>query len=359
MLQTIKRFFGSNGSREKRAAAGYTGLVMNERAAILAGTSAAAASTAAVQACVSLWEHGLALASVDGTRALPSRTLALIARSLAIRGEFVALIDGDGLLVASDWDLSTVDGVPRAYRLTIPDIGGGRTVTALAPEVAHVVIGASPYAPWAGTSPLRRAQLSADLLAAVEGSVKDVFADAALGSHLVSYPETSEADLNEMARAFRGVRGRVVLRESTNVAAAGGAAPGQDWQPSSLSPELRDSMAREIAEDARRQICAAYGVLPMMFDQDAAGPAVREGQRHLAQWTLQPLAQLVADEMAAKLGQSVTIDVMAPLQAYDAGGRARAVQGIVQALAQAQEAGVGEDALAAAFGQVMWDRPGA
>ena len=34
---------------------------------------------------------------------------------------------------------------------------------------------------------------------------------------------------------------------------------------------------------------------------------------------------------------------MRPLQAYDAGGRARAAQGVIQALAMAKEAGVDPD----------------
>ena len=67
---------------------------------------------------------------------------------------------------------------------------------------------------------------------------------------------------------------------------------------------------------------------------------VRECQRHLAQWTLQPVAALMGEEATAKLGQPVTVDVMQPLQAYDAGGRARAAAGVVQALSQAKEAGV-------------------
>lgn len=42
----------------------------------------------------------------------------------------------------------------------------------------------------------------------------------------------------------------------------------------------------------------------------------------------------------SKLGGVVKLDVMRPLQAYDAGGRARTVTAIVQAMAQAKEAGL-------------------
>jgi len=52
----------------------------------------------------------------------------------------------------------------------------------------------------------------------------------------------------------------------------------------------------------------------------ATGPVVREGQRHLAQWCLQPIAVLIGEEATDKLGEPVALDVMRPLQAYDAGG---------------------------------------
>lgn len=73
------------------------------------------------------------------------------------------------------------------------------------------------------------------------------------------------------------------------------------------------------------------------------GPLVREAQRHLAQWQLQPIAALLAKEASEKLAAPVTIDTMRPFQAFDAGGRARAAAGIIQALAMAKEAGVNPD----------------
>lgn len=51
---------------------------------------------------------------------------------------------------------------------------------------------------------------------------------------------------------------------------------------------------------------------------------VREAQRHLAQWTLQPMAEQMAEEATDKLGSTVTLDTLRPLQA----------------LAMAKEAGV-------------------
>jgi hypothetical protein len=44
-----------------------------------------------------------------------------------------------------------------------------------------------------------------------------------------------------------------------------------------------------------------------------------------------------------QVGTAVSFDVMQPLQAFDAGGRARTVTAMVQALALAKEAGVDAD----------------
>ena len=48
-------------------------------------------------------------------------TLAMIGRSLALRGELVALLADDGMVPASDWDVRTRNSRPSAYRLSIPE----------------------------------------------------------------------------------------------------------------------------------------------------------------------------------------------------------------------------------------------
>ena len=99
-------------------------------------------------------------------------------------------------------------------------------------------------------------------------------------------------------------------------------------------------MTAETLAAAREGILAAYGVLPSLLNRAATGPVIREAQRQLATWTLQPIAELLAEEATAKLGQPVTIDTLQPLQAFDAGGRARALTAIVQTLTLAKESGV-------------------
>ena len=158
---------------EKRAAAsGFTAEIMAARESYISGRRGVGELTATAQSCVSLWEHGFAIADITGTDLLDRRSMALLARSLALRGEAVFLIR-DALIPCSDWDLRTRNGVPSAYRVSISEAGGGTSLTALAAEVLHIRIGADPAAPWLGTAPLRRAALTAGLLQAVESALAD------------------------------------------------------------------------------------------------------------------------------------------------------------------------------------------
>lgn len=325
---------------EQRASAGgYTAQLMAMREAYIGGRSGVAELTATVQGCVTLWEGGLSLADVDGTDMLSRDTLAIAARSLALRGEALFLIQ-DRLVPASDWDLTTRMGKPTAYRLSVADTGGGRTRTALAREVLHFRTGSNPTAPYFGTSPLKRASLTSGLLEALEKSLAEVYDFAPIGSLIVPFPEAPETDLNKMAVGFRRKRGRVVIRESVNVSAAGGPAPTSDWKPNDLTPDMQRSMAKETLQMAAGSISMAYGVLPGLTNPATTGPLVREGQRHLAQWVLQPLAASIAAEASEKLETKVTLDVLRPLQAFDTGGRARAYLSVIKAMADAKEAGI-------------------
>jgi len=319
---------------------GYTTQVMQARADYIAGVDGVAELTGTVQGCVSLWTGGLSLSDVDGTELLTPAMLALAGRALALRGEAVFVIREDGLLPCSDWDLTTRNSKPTAYRVGIPDTGGGKTETVLAGEVLHLRIGADMAMPYVGQSPLRRARLTAGLLQTLEAALSEVYANAPLGSSVIPFPEAPDQDMSDLARGFRGFRGKVLVRESVNVTAAGGPAPQTDLKPSDVSPDLSKAMTKETLASARASIEMVYGVLPGLSNISTTGPMVREAQRHLAQWGLMPIAAMIGQEASEKLGNPVKLDVMRPLQAFDAGGRARALGAIVQTLAMAKEAGV-------------------
>lgn len=355
LMDLFKRSKVADGNvGETRAlATGYTTEIMAARESWIMGRAGVADLTATVQACVSLWEAGFALADVKGAPMLDRRSMAILARALALRGEGVFLI-GDRLIPAVDWEVKTRDGIPTAYRLGLSDTGGGRRVTALAPEVLHVRIGSDGVAPWAGTAPLRRASLSAELLQAVEAALRDVYRDAPIGSVIVPLPDSTSEDMAAMRRALVGRRGAAVVIEGTAQATAAGMNPQLEKRVEQIGPDLSRAMTAETLAAARGAILMAFGVLPGLVNPATTGPLVREAQRHLAQLVLQPMAMILAEEAAEKLGNPVSVDVVRPMQAFDHGGKARALATMVAALAEAKAAGLDGAALHDAMTFIDW-----
>jgi len=192
------------------------------------------------------------------------------------------------------------------------------------------------------------------MLHEIETALRDVYADAPLGSTIVPLPDGSADDMETMRRAFRGRRGSTLIVEGTAQAVAAGMAPHVMKSPDSVSPDLSRSMTAETMQAARGAVMSAFGVLPALFEPNAQGPLVREAQRHLGGWTLQPIAMLMAEEATAKLGGEVMIDVMRPVQAYDVGGRARALGAVIEAMARAKELQLSPDEVNQALTLVNW-----
>ncbi len=351
----IQWFMSKLRTLETRSSgSGYTAQVMAARESLISGRRGVAELTATVQSCISLWEGGFAMTDVSGTDLLTRQTMAMIARVVALNGDAVLLITEGGLVPATDWDVTTRDGKPRAYRLSIPEAGGGRTVTVLAAEVLHLRIGSDNLTPWIGTAPLRRSSLTGAMLHAVESALGETFENAPLGSQIVPLPDTGADDMASMRGAFRARRGSTLVMEGVAQATAAGMNPQLGQKPDQLSPDLSKSMTAETLAAAREGILMAYGVLPSLVNRAATGPVVREAQRQLAMWTLQPIAALLAEEATAKLGSVVEIDTIRPLQAFDAGGRARALSTIIKAMVEAKEAGIPPGDVSAAMRMVDW-----
>mgnify|MGYP002628388970 CR=1 FL=1 len=338
---------------EKRSGVGFTAQIMGARESYLTGAGGLAELTGTVQSCVTLWESAFSLADVSGADLLNRATMAQTGRSLALRGEAVFLIR-DRLIPVADFDLSTRDGQPRAYRVSVPDIAGPRSETVLAGEVLHFKIGVDTAAPWSGQAPLTRASLSADLLHQVETALRDTYRDAPFGSLIAHVPEGTSDDMAAMRATFRGRRGATMVVEGAAAAMAAGQHPNAGKPPDQLTPNLQPALPGAILESARSAIFAAYGVLPGLYAMAAQGPLVREAQRHLAGWVLQPMAEQIAEEASAKLGGPVLIDVGRPLQAFDAGGRARALSALIEAMGRAKELGLSPAEVTAAFTSVNW-----
>lgn len=82
--------FGRNKVERRATSSGFTAEIIAARESYISGRRGIAELTATAQSCVSLWEGCFALADVQGTDMLDRRSLALIGRSMALRGEIVS-----------------------------------------------------------------------------------------------------------------------------------------------------------------------------------------------------------------------------------------------------------------------------
>jgi hypothetical protein len=71
-------------------------------------------------------------------------------------------------------------------------------------------------------------------------------------------------------------------------------------------------------------------------------------------WTLMPIMGLLAEEASQKLGTEIKIDCTGPLDAYDVGGKSRALSAVVDSMAKAKESGLAPGDLGAALKLVDW-----
>ena len=111
-------------------------------------------------------------------------------------------------------------------------------------------------------------------------------------------------------------------------------------RPDQLSRQLAKTLADKLLTEAKGEVYSLFDILPGLTNPATTAALVREAGRHLAQLVLQPVANLMAEEATEKLGAAVAIDVVRPMQAYDHGGKARAVSTMLQAMATAKEAGL-------------------
>lgn len=153
---------------------------------------------------------------------------------------------------------------------------------------------------------------------------------------------------------FRGRRGQALVIEGVAQATAAGMNPNIGQHPDQLSPHLDKTLADKLLTDAKGAICGVFGILPGLMNPATTGPLVREAQRHLAQLVLQPIANLIAEEATEKLGGKVALDVVRPMQAFDAGGKARAFATMLGALAEAKAAGLDVQTIKDAESFIDW-----
>ena len=286
-----------------------------------------------VEACAGLWARGFASASVEpstpATAALTPAVRAMIGRRLLEAGEILFQIQVTGgmvkLLPASSYELWGEGLDDWRYQLTInsPDALVTRYLDADA--VVHLSYGEGVHEWWRGVGPIAGSENSRQLAAALECRLGQE-ANASVGN-LLPIPDVGDSD--KLQKDISALTGKNVLVPSTSTNLDdGGPAPRQEYQPRRLGANFPPSLLTARA-DVSEHLAAAAGVPGALLTSNADGTARRESWRQFLHGTLQPVADIICDELRLKLdepGLKLSFD---RLFASDLSGRARAFQSMV------------------------------
>ena len=317
-------------TRRREARESYTEAQI---AAAVAKAKGASASdlTATVEAVSRLWEAGFASGR---SSAVPPWMMALIGRSLIMRGQFLAWRSrSSGLLPAADHEVYGDSASPDRwrYRLTLPAPSTSITRNADSDRVLHVRVGASVRRPWEGCSPLQNAGASREALAQIERSISEEHSGPVGNIIGVNDPEQHQEPVDEIAV----LKGRTILVPNSEMDLAGEGAQGRvPWKPMRIGPAPSDGTVKS-REAVERSLLAASGV-PVELVQPTSGSDAREGWRRFLFGTIAPAAAILAAELR-RIGLDGEID-FAELRASDLAGRSRAYKQLTEAAMAPAEA---------------------
>ena len=301
------------GPKTEHRAVNYTEAV-TEAMQSLAETPAVKADTlAVVESCVGLISEPFLVARITGP--LKSlRTLYVACRDTQRLGNSVWAIDtANGNLSLQRAHKFKVTGAsldPETweYELEIMAPDGVVKKRLPAPSVVHIRLPGNADADWLGCAPWQNASLSGEAMAEIERGVRDE-GRAINGRVWIAPDGSSQAQAEAMVGTLRKVKGGgSVVAETT----AGGwgqgssQAPAKDWTAVKVGQD--HTQGNVIMRDAvQSALAAAYGIPGAYFNPNATAPALREIKRLAFLNKTLPLAELVREELSAKLGGDVGI----------------------------------------------------
>ena len=328
--------------RETRATQPFTDAIVSAIASQAAGTTAGDPSAiAALEACAGLWARAFATATVEPAHpAVTPAVLALIARDLIRRGESVFAIEVEGaapvLRPAGSWD---VRGPWREaewfYRVDL--FGPSGNVTRFVPSatVVHARYSVDPSRPWLGLGPLDWARHTGALAANLELRLSEEASGAV--SRVIPVPQDGGdgGDTDPLAGLKADIaagRGRALLVETTNAGWGDGAVakPQADWRQQRIGADPPAPLI-SLREDAGAAVTTACGVPGALLTARTDGTAMREGWRQFVMGAVEPVARMVALELAAKLDTPGLRFDFSSLWAHDLAGRAPSFKAMVTA----------------------------
>ena len=299
---------------------------------------------AAVETAAGLYSAAFASAKVETDDArvaalLTPKFLAMVARSLIRRGEFLAVLEatparGLELLPAGSWD---VRGGPVEsewwYRADLFGPSGSVSRTVPSAQVLHVRYAVDPSRPARGLSPLESASSTGALAANLEQRLAEE-TGASVGAFVPTPksdgddPDDDDDPLAKLRGDLRSAKGRAVLVESmsTSWGEGPGAAPSGDWRQHRFGadpPEVLEALRTSVGRD----VLNACGVPPGLV-MDSDGTSMREAWRRFILSSCAGLAAIVSAELGAKLAPTtITFDA---LYGRDLVGRSQALGRLVK-----------------------------
>ena len=323
---------------EKREAQPFTDAVIQAIVSQAEGTTPGdPAQTWALECAANLYARAFSAAKVTGERTerLTPGTLALIARNMIRRGDSLHVIDLHrgvvDFLPAGSWDVrGGWDESSWFYRADLFGPSGNVTRLVSSGGVLHFRYAVDPARPWHGIGPLGWARESAALKANLEKRLAEEA--GAPTAHVLPIPQSPDKNtgdddedddpLTPLRRDLAGAKGRTILTETT---AAGwgegmGGAPRSDWKPSRLGAHPPEVL-RGLRIEAGMSVLSACGV-PVSLATDADGTSQRESWRRFVMGAVEPLLEIVREELERKLETAISFDLTG-LWAHDAAGRAQ------------------------------------
>ena len=244
------------------------------------------------------------------------------------------MLDGGAIRLQpiGSWD---VRGGPREadwwYRVDRFGPSGNLTEFVPAGAVLHVRYAVDSARPWYGISPLGWARSTGTLAANLETRLGEE-AGGPVG-HVLPVPSdggdgTDEDPLKAFKVDLAAAKGRTILAETTAAGWGDGkmAAPQADYRPQRFGASPPDSLP-SLRTEAGLSVLSACGV-PVSLVTDADGTSQREAWRRFVMGSVEPLLELVGQEVEAKLETRVTFD-LSSLWAHDLAGRASSFKAMI------------------------------
>ena len=296
---------------------------------------------AALEAPTALYARAFAAAVVSPAEARTALTptyMALMARNLIRRGEDVHQIEVRGSRVVlrpvGFWHVrGPADEERWIYHLYRYGASESDHDLVEGARVVHCRYAVHSSRPWLGVSPLQWASRTGTLAAALEIRLGEE-AGGPVG-HVLPVPQdggdgADEDPLAKFKKDMGGAKGRTILAETTAAGWGEGrmAAPLADYKPQRFGASPPDTLP-SLRTQAAESVLSACGV-PVSLVTDADGTSQREAWRRFVMGSVEPLLEMVALEIEAKLEVSVSFD-LSRLWAHDLAGRAASFKAMVTA----------------------------